>query len=177
MQHILCPYCENTVLIPANITSGEFKHGVFIEKSNISNRKYQQNISIDKNNEIITIYDSNYNLEEEEFTESVIDQLREGFYHLEGCNEYFSLKINNDGEIYARKQGDDIREVELNIIVPQGFEAGNIINVLYDNGNRQVEILLPEQSVEGEYINIKFNLDGEVVGNLSVERRSSSSFY
>ena len=91
-HHVICPYCENTVLIPYSMTSNIFKHGVFVEESsNFSNRVYQLQVSLDQNNQSITVYDSNFKLEEEEFMDGIKEQLADKFYHLEGCNQYFKV--------------------------------------------------------------------------------------
>ena len=177
-HHVICPYCENTVLIPYNLTSNIFKHGVFVEESsNFSNRVYQLQVSLDENNQSITVYDTNFKLEEEEFMDGIKEQLADKFYHLEGCNQYFKVLLDDYGQAYARKMGDNIREISLRIIVPNGFEEGNIINISYDNNNRILELMLPEQSAEGDLLEITFNLEDEQVANLNVVRHAVGSIY
>jgi hypothetical protein len=177
-HHVICPYCENTVLIPSNITNNIFKHGVFIEESsNFSNRVYQLHISLDEDNESITIYDSSLKLEDEDLTDGIKQQLADKFYHLEGCNEYFKVLLDDYGEPCAKKMGDDVREISLRFVVPNGFEAGNIINISYDDNNRILELMLPEQSAEGDLLDITFNLEGEQSSNLNVVRHAEGSIY
>jgi len=176
-HHVICPYCENTVLISTNITNNIFKHGVFIEESVVSSRVYQLQISLDQDNQSITVYDSSLKLEEEELIDGIKEQLSEKFYHLEGCNEYFKVLFDDYGQAYARKIGDNIREVSLRFVVPNGFEAGNIINISYDNDNRVFELMLPEQSAEGDLLEITFNLEGEQIANLNVVRHAAGSIY
>ena len=160
------------------MTNNIFKHGVFIEESsNFSNRLYQLQVSLDENNQSITVYDSNFKLEEEEFMDGIKEQLADKFYHLEGCNQYFKVLFDDYGEAYARKMGDNIKEVSLKIVVPEGFEGGNIINISYDNGNRMLELMLPEQSITGDLLAITFNLENQEVSNLNVVRYASGSLY
>lgn len=178
MHHVICPYCKDTVLIPTNITNNVFKHGVFVEESsNFSNRIYQLQVSLDENNQSITVYDSNYKLEDEEFMDGIKEQLADKFFHLEGCNQYFKVLFDDYGEAYARKMGDDVKEISLKIIVPNGYEEGNIINISYENNSRVLELMLPEQSAAGDLLEITFNLEGEEVANLNVVRYAAGSIY
>ena len=177
-HHVVCPYCGDTVLVPTTITNNIFKHGVFIEESsNFSNRMYQLQVSMDENNKSITVYDSNFTLEEEEFMDGIKEQLADKFFHLEGCNQYFKVLFDDYGEAYARKMGDNIREYNLTVVVPNGYEEGNIINVEYDNGARLLEVMLPEQSAPGDVLEVTFNLEVNEVSNLNVVRHSAGSFY
>ena len=109
--------------------------------------------------------------------DGIKEQVADKFYHLEGCNQYFKVLLDDYGQAYARKMGDNIREISLRIIVPNGFEEGNIINISYDNNNRILELMLPEQSAEGDLLEITFNLEDEQVANLNVVRHAVGSIY
>ena len=176
---VVCPYCNDAVCIPMTMCNNIFRHGVFVEKSNnYSDTVFQHQVSICSNNCCVYMYDSNYNPVDEDFRETAREQLEESFFDIDGCNCNFKVLYDDMGNVYARKMGDDVQEHKLHVTVPQGYEAGYILNVLYDNESRQLEVMLPEQTVPGDLLEITFILDeNDNVDNLKIIRHAMSSFY
>ena len=142
-HHVICPYCENTVLIPYNLTSNIFKHGVFVEESShFSNRVYQLQVSLDENNQSITVYDTNFKLEEEEFMDGIKDQLADKFYHLEGCNQYFKVLLDDYGQ-----EDESIMTAVMESGVPVSRHIGEYNGFTFDRLNGESVTLIGREGV------------------------------